>query len=236
MPYGDAVQPGVGLRTAEGQQPGQSFGYGVAEDRIAGEGVGIGQEVEQGGHDGLLVGDLMGGQTPACRYELPGAVDELVPELLRAVGLAGCVQAAAHGERRRGQADGQVGGAAEFEAAFKDAGGEVEVVVPAVGAVPVVEEAGRPRGVVEPGPGVPGLGAAARGGGLVEWAERVAGHPEAEDLCAALREVPMVTYAEDLPILRRYWRTIFGKQLTARAAVTVSNLYAVLSAVNAGAD
>ncbi|MFF3337011.1 LysR family transcriptional regulator [Streptomyces sp. NPDC002888] len=67
------------------------------------------------------------------------------------------------------------------------------------------------------------------------WAERLAGHPGADDLCTALRDVPMVTYAEDLPIVRRYWRTIFGKQLTALAAVTVPNLYAVLSAVNAGA-
>ncbi|MFD4509899.1 LysR family transcriptional regulator [Streptomyces sp. NPDC058457] len=67
------------------------------------------------------------------------------------------------------------------------------------------------------------------------WAERLAGHPEADDLCACLREVPMVTYAEDLPIVRRYWRTVFGRPLTARAAVTVPNLYAVLSAVNAGA-
>ncbi|MFF7468694.1 LysR substrate-binding domain-containing protein [Streptomyces sp. NPDC008092] len=67
------------------------------------------------------------------------------------------------------------------------------------------------------------------------WAERLAGHPEADDPGAALREVPMVTYAEDLPILRRYWRTVFGRPLTARAAVTVPNLYAVLSAVNAGA-
>ncbi|WP_420719356.1 LysR substrate-binding domain-containing protein [Streptomyces sp. RTd22] len=67
------------------------------------------------------------------------------------------------------------------------------------------------------------------------WADRVAEHPATGDLCAALRDVPMVTYAEDLPIVRRYWRTAFGKQLTARAAVTVPNLYAVLSAVNAGA-
>ncbi|MER6350781.1 LysR family transcriptional regulator [Streptomyces sp. NPDC001634] len=67
------------------------------------------------------------------------------------------------------------------------------------------------------------------------WAERVAGQPSTEDLCAALRDVPMVTYAEDLPIVRRYWRNVFGKQLTARAAVTVPNPYAVLSAVNAGA-
>lgn len=67
------------------------------------------------------------------------------------------------------------------------------------------------------------------------WARQVAAHPEAGDLCAALRDVPLVTYAEDLPIARRYWRNVFGKQLTARAAVTVPNLYAVLSAVNAGA-
>ncbi len=67
------------------------------------------------------------------------------------------------------------------------------------------------------------------------WAERVAGRSEADDVCAALRDVPMVTYAEDLPIVRRYWRTVLGRQLTAGAAVTVPNLYAVLSAVNAGA-
>ncbi len=68
------------------------------------------------------------------------------------------------------------------------------------------------------------------------WAERITAHPQAEDLCAALREVPLVTYAEDLPIVRRYWRTVIGRQLTNRAAVTVPNLYTVLSAVNAGAD
>ncbi|MFJ8110927.1 LysR family transcriptional regulator [Streptomyces sp. NPDC096132] len=67
------------------------------------------------------------------------------------------------------------------------------------------------------------------------WVRRVGEHPEAGDLCAALRDVPLVTYAEDLPIARRYWRNVFGKQLTASAAVTVPNLYAVLSAVNAGA-
>ncbi|MFI8946168.1 LysR family transcriptional regulator [Streptomyces sp. NPDC053750] len=68
------------------------------------------------------------------------------------------------------------------------------------------------------------------------WARHVAGHPDTDDdPCAALRDVPLVTYAEDLPIVRRYWRTVFGKQLAARAAVTVPNLYAVLSAVNSGA-
>ncbi|WP_225100114.1 LysR family transcriptional regulator [Streptomyces sp. CoH27] len=64
------------------------------------------------------------------------------------------------------------------------------------------------------------------------WAERGAG---SADVCSALRDVPMVTYAEDLPIVRRYWRAVFGKQLTARAAMTVPDLYAVLSAITAGA-
>ncbi|CAL9351545.1 hypothetical protein SUDANB145_00478 [Streptomyces sp. enrichment culture] len=64
------------------------------------------------------------------------------------------------------------------------------------------------------------------------WAERVAG---ADEVGAALRAVPMVTYAEDLPVLRRYWRTVFGRQLAADAAVTVPDLYAVLAAVNSGA-
>ncbi|MDX3225324.1 LysR family transcriptional regulator [Streptomyces sp. ME19-01-6] len=63
------------------------------------------------------------------------------------------------------------------------------------------------------------------------WAGRVTAQPQADDL----REVPLVTYAEDLPIVRRYWRTVLGKQLTTRAAVTVPNLYAVLSAVHSGA-
>lgn len=67
------------------------------------------------------------------------------------------------------------------------------------------------------------------------WAGRLPPDDAPETVCAALRDVPMVSYAEDLPILRRYWRTVFGRRLAARAALTVPNLYAVLSAVNAGA-
>ena len=57
----------------------------------------------------------------------------------------------------------------------------------------------------------------------------------ATDGPSVLADVPLISYAESLPIIRRYWRTIFGKQHTAHAAVAVPNLYAVLSAVNAGA-
>ncbi|WP_390899170.1 hypothetical protein [Streptomyces mirabilis] len=60
------------------------------------------------------------------------------------------------------------------------------------------------------------------------WARHVEEHPSAEDICTAVRDVPLVTYAEDLPIVRRYWRNVFGKQLSARAAVTAGAGYSVL--------
>ncbi|WP_405392199.1 LysR family transcriptional regulator [Streptomyces sp. NBC_01102] len=67
------------------------------------------------------------------------------------------------------------------------------------------------------------------------WQAQVDTAQTADDLCGALRDIPLVTYAEDLPIVRRYWRLVLGRQLTTQAAVTVPNLYAVVSAVAAGA-
>ncbi|WP_251096002.1 LysR substrate-binding domain-containing protein [Streptomyces sp. Caat 7-52] len=52
---------------------------------------------------------------------------------------------------------------------------------------------------------------------------------------AVLHGVPLVTYAEDLPIARRYWRHVFGRRLSRTAAVTVPDLRGVLAAVVAGA-
>ncbi|MER7871683.1 LysR substrate-binding domain-containing protein [Streptomyces cellulosae] len=49
-----------------------------------------------------------------------------------------------------------------------------------------------------------------------------------------LRDVPLVAYAEDLPILRRYWRHVFRTRLTARPAVVVPDLRGVRSSVVAG--
>ena len=68
------------------------------------------------------------------------------------------------------------------------------------------------------------------------WAERI-GAPQrlADDGPAALRDVPLIAYAEDLPIVRRYWRHVFGSRLTASAALTVPDLRGVLAAVTAGA-
>ncbi|MEU9980511.1 LysR family transcriptional regulator [Streptomyces sp. NPDC050856] len=68
------------------------------------------------------------------------------------------------------------------------------------------------------------------------WAERIGG---AERVAAAgpaaLRGAPLVTYAEDLPIARRYWRHVFGTRLAGPAAITVPDLRGVLAAVVAGA-
>ncbi|MEU8469068.1 LysR substrate-binding domain-containing protein [Streptomyces sp. NPDC029006] len=52
---------------------------------------------------------------------------------------------------------------------------------------------------------------------------------------AVLHDVPLVTYAEDLPIARRYWRHVFGRRLSRTAAVTVPDLRGVLAAVAGGA-
>ncbi|MEU2060303.1 LysR family transcriptional regulator [Streptomyces sp. NPDC013455] len=66
------------------------------------------------------------------------------------------------------------------------------------------------------------------------WAERLKG-PLAAQGPSALHQVPLVAYAEDLPIARRYWRHVFGRRLSCPAALTVPDLRGVKSAVVAGA-
>ncbi|MGX5184657.1 LysR family transcriptional regulator [Streptomyces avermitilis] len=66
------------------------------------------------------------------------------------------------------------------------------------------------------------------------WAERI-GERLAADGPGVLHEVPLVTYAEDLPIVRRYWRHVFGRRLNCQAAVTVPDLRGVRAAVAGGA-
>ncbi|MEV6055373.1 LysR family transcriptional regulator [Streptomyces sp. NPDC052107] len=66
------------------------------------------------------------------------------------------------------------------------------------------------------------------------WAERLKG-PLAAEGPSVLHPVPLVTYAEDLPIARRYWRHVFGRRLSCSAAVTVPDLRGVKAAVVAGA-
>jgi DNA-binding transcriptional LysR family regulator len=57
----------------------------------------------------------------------------------------------------------------------------------------------------------------------------------AEDPVKALTHLPLVAYAEELPIIRRYWRSEFGRRPANPVAVVVPDLRAVLAAVVAGA-
>ncbi len=68
-----------------------------------------------------------------------------------------------------------------------------------------------------------------------EWAERIGPARVAAEGPAALRGVPLVSYAEDLPIVRRYWRHVFGVRLSCHASVIIPDLRGVLSSVAAGA-
>ncbi|MFE1839935.1 LysR family transcriptional regulator [Streptomyces sviceus] len=63
------------------------------------------------------------------------------------------------------------------------------------------------------------------------WARRI-GAPE--HLAAALHGVPLVAYAEDLPIVRRYWRHVFGRRLVRQPALTMPDLNGVKAAVVGG--
>ncbi|MCI4063049.1 LysR family transcriptional regulator [Micromonospora sp. R77] len=63
------------------------------------------------------------------------------------------------------------------------------------------------------------------------WAERL----PAPVTPQALRDVPLIAYAEEAPILRRYWRTVFDTRLTRAPSLVVADLRAVRAAVLAGA-
>jgi DNA-binding transcriptional LysR family regulator len=55
------------------------------------------------------------------------------------------------------------------------------------------------------------------------------------DPARALEHLPLVAYSDELPIIRRYWRSEFGKRPKNPTAVVVPDLRAVLAAVIAGA-
>jgi DNA-binding transcriptional LysR family regulator len=68
--------------------------------------------------------------------------------------------------------------------------------------------------------------------GTADWAARLAAAPEPN---VAFRQAPLVAYAEDLPLIRRYWRSVFGRPPAGSAAVVAPDLRAVLAATVAGA-
>ncbi len=52
---------------------------------------------------------------------------------------------------------------------------------------------------------------------------------------AALEPYPMIAYAEFLPIIRRYWQSVFNTRFTSAPAVVVPDLRGVLAAVRSSA-
>jgi DNA-binding transcriptional LysR family regulator len=71
--------------------------------------------------------------------------------------------------------------------------------------------------------------------GAEEWAQRLSAEELKEYNPRALCNVPIISYANNLPIIRHYWLTVFGHHPTFAAQVTVPDLRAVLAAVLAGA-
>lgn len=55
------------------------------------------------------------------------------------------------------------------------------------------------------------------------------------ELYARLRKQPILSYAEDLPIIRRYWREIFDADIELQAAMVLPDLRGVVAAIVAGA-
>jgi len=69
--------------------------------------------------------------------------------------------------------------------------------------------------------------------GAPRWGQELEGGPGAVD---ELELVPVVAYAENLPIVRRYWRSVFGHRPDAvTTTAVVSDLRAVRAAVVGGA-
>jgi DNA-binding transcriptional LysR family regulator len=63
------------------------------------------------------------------------------------------------------------------------------------------------------------------------WAERL---PRGSLSAAVLETMPLIAYAEDLPMLRRYWRKVFNASLDATASLVVPDLRALERAAIAG--
>ncbi|WP_026423753.1 LysR family transcriptional regulator [Actinokineospora inagensis] len=71
--------------------------------------------------------------------------------------------------------------------------------------------------------------------GSREWAVKLPDDLITRDGAAALLCAPLISYAESLPIIRRYWHTVFGHSPSVTPQVTAPDLRAVLGAVRAGA-
>lgn len=68
--------------------------------------------------------------------------------------------------------------------------------------------------------------------GAPRWAERLPGRALRS---ADLSEVPLLAYADDLPLLRRYWRVVFGARLESVPALVLPDLRGLRDAAVSGA-
>ncbi|MBP2476972.1 DNA-binding transcriptional LysR family regulator [Crossiella equi] len=71
--------------------------------------------------------------------------------------------------------------------------------------------------------------------GAPSLARTVSAEQLAAEPVKALAHLPLIAYAEDLPIIRRYWRSVFGRRPPNEVAAVLPDLRAVLVAVVAGA-
>ena len=67
------------------------------------------------------------------------------------------------------------------------------------------------------------------------WASRLPNIAIERDPLLALDGVPLVAFDEQLPLIRRYWKLVFGATIAVAAAITVADLRAVCTAIMAGA-
>ncbi|RAG84016.1 LysR family transcriptional regulator [Streptacidiphilus pinicola] len=67
-----------------------------------------------------------------------------------------------------------------------------------------------------------------------DWSDKIDHDLLIRDGPGALADLPLISYADDLPILRRYWRHVFNTRLVAEPALVIPDLRAVKAAVLAG--
>jgi DNA-binding transcriptional LysR family regulator len=67
------------------------------------------------------------------------------------------------------------------------------------------------------------------------WADRLPAATIAAAGARALLGIPLLAYSEELPMIRRYWRQVFGTPPSGRAAIVIPDLRGALAAAVAGA-
>jgi DNA-binding transcriptional LysR family regulator len=71
--------------------------------------------------------------------------------------------------------------------------------------------------------------------GSAAWAKRLPARALETRGVALLDGIPLLAYAEEVPLVRRYWRKVFGRALAGQASIVVPDLRAIAQAVSAGA-